>query len=235
MLKGTSIQWGEVKAVIFDVDGTLYAQSKLRSRMLLDLLAYYSLRPWRLQEMRILQRFRSEREKYPGASVPDLQNVQYDWCADKGRFPLAKVRKVVDRWMFTHPNQYLASCMYPGTKAFFTALRENGITIGIYSDYPAHDKLAAMGLQADIIVSSTDPHIDHLKPAPQGLIYLTDTLGVSPAECLFIGDRPELDGVCAEQAGMPYLIVDKQPFNNFTFYHQLQQQLLTTLTITAHG
>ena len=233
MLAKPVIDMRNVKAIIFDVDGTLYEQSRLRSKMLVDLLAYYALRPWRLQEMRILQRFRAEREKRPGASGPDLENAQYTWCADKGRFPVQKVRQVVDRWMFTHPNQYLLNCVYPGTHSFFDAIRQQGIKIGIYSDYKAHDKLAAMNLAADIVVSSTDPEIDQLKPAPAGLLHIADALNLSPEECLFIGDRQELDGLCAERAGMPYLIVDKQPFSSFTFYQHLEQRLHTTLASTT--
>ena len=42
-----------------------------------------------------------------------------------------------------------------------------------------------MGLQADLVVSSTDPEIDRLKPDPKGLLYICDHLGVSPADCLF--------------------------------------------------
>jgi phosphoglycolate phosphatase/putative hydrolase of the HAD superfamily len=223
----------KVKAIIFDVDGTLYEQSRLRSKMLVDLLAYYALRPWRLQEMRILQRFRAEREKRPGATGPDLENEQYKWCADKGQFPVQKVKQVVNRWMFTHPNQYLLNCVYPGTHSFFNAIREHGLKIGIYSDYKAHDKLVAMNLAADIVVSSTDPEIDQLKPAPAGLLHIANALGLAPEECLFIGDRQELDGLCAERAGMPYLIVDKQPFSSFTFYQHLEQRLNATLASTT--
>ena len=215
----------EVKAVIFDVDGTLYTQGRLRSKMLVALLSYYSVRPWRFREMLLLQRFRAEREKRAGASGPDLENAQYTWCSDGGRIPVEKIRQVVDRWMFRHPNQYLLKCVYPGTHSFFAALRQHGIKIGIYSDYTAHDKLAAMGLAADIVVSSTDPEIDQLKPAPAGLLYIAEQLGLAPADCLFIGDRQELDGLCAEQAGMPYLILDKKPSNNFTFYQQLERTL----------
>jgi FMN phosphatase YigB (HAD superfamily) len=222
------IQWHKIKAVIFDVDGTLYRQSKLRRRMLYDLLFHYALRPWQLQELRILQRFRVEREKRPGADEPDLENAQYAWCTDNGRIPVDKVKRVVNRWMFQHPNQYLLNCVYPGTQSFFDALRRQGIKIGIYSDYKAHDKLAAMGLAADVVVSSTDPEINRLKPAPDGLLYVAEKLGLTPSECLFIGDRQELDGVCAEQAGMPYLIVDKQPFDRFDFYRKLEDQASTS-------
>lgn len=233
MIAAESLDWSRVKAVIFDVDGTLYAQGKLRRKMLFDLLGHYALRPWRLQEMLLLRRFRAEREKRPGHQGPGLESAQYAWCADNSRHSVAQVRAVVDRWMFRHPNQYLGSCAYPGTGSFFDALRQQGIKIGIYSDYPAHDKLVALGLQADIIVSSTDPEIDQLKPNPRGLLHIAEALGLAPAYCLFIGDRPELDGVCAERAGMPYLIVPPQPFDHFTFYHDLGRPLAALLLPTA--
>jgi len=211
-----------MKVVLFDVDGTLYEQARLRRKMLIALLRFYTLRPWRWQEVLILSRFRAEREKRTGAAGPDLENAQYTWCT--GYSP-AHVRAVVEQWIFTRPNQYLADCVYPGVREFFATLRQQGIKIGIYSDYKAHDKLAAMGLTADIIVSSTDPEIDRFKPDPKGLLYIADQLGVAPADCLFVGDRPELDGECARQAHMPYRIVDKQPFNDFDFYHTLADQL----------
>ncbi|MFD1874975.1 HAD family hydrolase [Hymenobacter bucti] len=225
MTPAQELDWTSIKAVIFDVDGTLYAQSKLRRRMLFDLLSYYALRPWRLGEMLLLRRFRAEREKRPGHQGPDLENAQYAWCAEGSQFSVAQVRAVVGRWMFSHPNQYLGSCAYPGAGAFFDALRQRGIQVGIYSDYPAHDKLVALGLRADSVVSSTDPEIDQLKPNPKGLLHVAAALGRAPAECLFVGDRAELDGVCAERAGMPWLLVPPQPFDHFTFYHDLARSV----------
>ena len=224
-----SVDWKAVKVVIFDVDGTLYTQSKLRKRMLFSLLAYYAVRPWRLNEMLILQHFRHEREKRPGDVGPDLENAQYLWCAQRGNYKVESIKKVVDQWIFTYPNKFLASCMYPGTKAFFEALQQNGIKIAIYSDYKAHDKMKAMDLPADLIVSSTDPHIDRLKPDPRGLLYIAEQFKVAPQNCLFIGDRPELDGECAIRANMPYRIVEKKPLSTFDFYTNLQNEL--TLSI----
>jgi phosphoglycolate phosphatase/putative hydrolase of the HAD superfamily len=78
-----------------------------------------------------------------------------------------------------------------------------------------------MDLEADIIVSSTDPEIDRLKPDPKGLLFIAEKLNVSVDECLFIGDRPELDGACAIKANMPYLIVEKKPFEKFDFFKNL--------------
>lgn len=230
MDKNSPISWDTIKVVIFDVDGTLYTQSRLRKKMAYALLAHYSIRPWRLQDMMILRHFRAEREKRTGHAGDDLENAQYMWCAQKGNYSPARVKRVVNQWMFTFPNQYLAACMYPGTQSFFAKLKSLNIKIAIYSDYKAHDKLKAMELEADLIVSSTDPEIDRLKPDPKGLLHIANQLGVSPQECLFIGDRQELDGECAINADMPYLIVDKKPFDSFDFYQQLENTLTSIIT-----
>jgi len=228
MVQNNNIDWDSIKLVIFDVDGTLYDQSRLRKKMMGALLQYYMVRPWRLNEMRILAHFRSEREKKAGAIGPDLENLQYNWCSQKGGYAVPKIKEVVAKWIFDIPNQYLPDCTYPGTQDLFAALRQHGIKIGIYSDYKAHDKLKAMGLAADYIVASTDPEVDRLKPDPQGLLYLVAQAGVNLSECLFIGDRQEMDGDCALKAGMNYLIIDKQPYREFNHYQRLIDQLTQT-------
>jgi phosphoglycolate phosphatase/putative hydrolase of the HAD superfamily len=217
--------WNKTRVVIFDVDGTLYTQSKLRTKMLFALMAYYALRPWRLREMLILHHFRAERERRPRGEYTNLENAQYLWCAEKINYPVEKIKEVVDYWIFNFPLKYLRACVYPGAEAFFNSLRHHNILIAIYSDYKADSKLAAMNLKADLIVSSTDPDIDRLKPDPQGLRYITQKLNVTADECLFIGDRQELDGECAIKANMPYLIVDKKPFDQFDFFQKLNQAL----------
>lgn len=223
-----NINWNEKKVVAFDVDGTLYLQSRLRKKMLFALLSHYVLRPWKFKELKMLRDFRHEREKRSGQCGPDLENLQYEWCAQKGNYSIGHLKKVIEYWMFTHPNQYLLSCVYPGTESFFQVLKQNGYLIAIYSDYKAIDKMSAMNLLADLIVCSTDPHIDRLKPDPQALHYIESTLNVKPEECLFIGDRQELDGMCAENAGWQYLIVDKKPWKSFDFYSKLEAQLLSS-------
>lgn len=215
----------DIKAVIFDVDGTLYEQSRLRKKMLFILLKYYSLRPWRYRELKALYHFRIEREKRPGYSCDDLENEQYTWCADKVDLQPEQIRALVDRWMFNVPNQFLPSCVFPGIKELFKTLKGIGLKVAIYSDYKAEDKLAAMGLEADLIISSTDPFISRLKPDPKALLHIANQFQLKPQECLFIGDREELDGQCATNAGMPYLIIDKKPFNTFDFYNNLIHEI----------
>lgn len=226
--------WENIKVIVFDVDGTLYTQSKMRKKMLFALLSYYLLRPWKLIELKMLRDFRNEREKRLGFVCTDLENAQFEWCAQKGNYPVSKVKEVVEYWMFNYPNKYLSDCVYPGTRSFFKALKQRGYRIAIYSDYKATEKLKAMDLEADLVLSSTDSHIDTLKPDPKAIHYISQYFKVLPEECLFIGDRQELDGQCAINAGAPYLIVDKKPFNSFDFYSSLELKLLKSMPMTQN-
>lgn len=69
---------------------------------------------------------------------------------------------------------------------------------------------------------------------PDGLNYITKKLKVSPEDCLFIGDRQEMDGECAIRANMPYLIIEKKPYNQFNFFTKLQSTLLSSPDSVTH-
>jgi HAD superfamily hydrolase (TIGR01549 family) len=196
-----------VKAVIFDVDGTLYDQRRLRRQMLRDLLAYYLARPWRFRELMILRAYRSIREEHAG-EAGNIETGQYHWCAERMGCSPDEVRQVVARWIYREPNQYLHALTYPGARRLFDLLHRQGIRVAIYSDHSATEKLQAMGLKADLVVCSTDPQVDRLKPDPAGLLHITKALGLRMDQCLFIGDRQEMDGECAIRAGMPYHILE---------------------------
>lgn len=201
-----NINWSMVEAVIFDVDGTLYSQGKLRRFMLKELLQYYLIHPRHLQDLKIIQDFRREREKQAFEVVIDLENAQYEWAAKASGVSPERVRCVVQQWIFKIPLRHLPSCRYPGILEFFDNLSQRGIATAIFSDYYPNEKLAVLGLSPNCVVCATDSNVGRLKPDPKGLFVVTEKLGVPVKHCLFIGDRDERDGECARRAGMPYLI-----------------------------
>lgn len=206
-----NILWNKLDLVIFDVDGTLYDQKKLRKKMMQSLLFYYLMRPWQFKDLLILHHFRKEREKKAGYAGTNLQIEQYEWCVNKTKIPLKRVKEVVDKWIFNFPNKYLKECVYPGVEDFFKNLEDKNILKAIYSDYDSIQKLKEMGLVVDIIVSSTDQDINAMKPLPNGLNYILNSLKIEDkTRCVFIGDRMELDGKCAENAQIPFLIINKE-------------------------
>jgi len=200
-----------MKAVIFDVDGTLYDQRKLRLRILFDMVAASIRHPSHLYDFKIIWDFRRAREQNRFSEESGIEERQYAWGADRSGVPVKQVREVVQKWMFEQPLLHLPLCRYEGVDRLFHYLSEKNIKIGIFSDYPARQKIRAMGLGADVIVCSLDQDVDRLKPDPKGLFVAAEKLGVSIENCLFIGDRDEKDGACAEKAGMPFLLLKRNP------------------------
>lgn len=226
MTTRNTIDWKKIKLVIFDVDGTLYNQSKLRWQMLFALMGYYLLRPWKYKDFLILYHFRVEREKKADFLGADLLHLQYEWCADKIDVPLSRIKSVVNKWIFNFPNQYLASCKYPDINFFFESLKSRQISTAVYSDYDSDLKLKAMDLNVDLNVASTDESINAMKPLPNGLIEILTKFKIQDKNsCLFIGDREELDGECAKRAGIPYLIINKKQAKT-NLYKSLSNNLL---------
>lgn len=226
--KELKIKWPALKAVIFDVDGTLYDQCALRRRMFLDLARYYFVHPRRLKDLRILMDFRNEREKNAFRDTVDLESDQYIWGAQASGVSPERVRSVVQKWILKVPLQYIAYYRYPGLLEFFNNLNRRGIKTAIFSDYPAAEKIAALGIPNCFTFCATDKNINRLKPDPKGLFVIAKTLGGSVKQCLFIGDRDDRDGGCARRAGMEYLIIERECSgidNHFQAYQQLNDSL----------
>jgi HAD superfamily hydrolase (TIGR01549 family) len=200
-----------MKAVIFDVDGTLYDQSKLRLRILFDMVAASIRHPLRLYDFKIIWDFRRAREQHSFSGESGIEEKQYTWGAERSGVSVKQVREIIEKWMFEKPLPYLPLCRYEGTQQLFRYLSEKNIRIGIFSDYPASQKISALGLWADVIVCSLDKDVDCLKPDPKGLLITAEKLGVPVDNCLFIGDRDEKDGACARKAGMPFLLLKRNP------------------------
>lgn len=205
------LAWDKIKLLIFDVDGTLYDQSKLRKKMLYTLFLYYVLRPWKYKDIIALYYFRKEREKHAGHTSADLEQEQYTWCNGKTSLNANELKLVVEKWIYDVPNQFLKNYKFEGLDTFFDELKNRNILTAVYSDYPAAKKLKAMGIKVDLIVSSTQAEVNAFKPHPKGLNYILSKFpDVNAEECVFIGDRPELDGACAMQADISFLHISKK-------------------------
>lgn len=205
------VDWQRVRAVVFDVDGTLYDQRTMRLRMARELALRCLARPATLREARILKTFRRLREELADEEATGIGRLQYARTAERLGLPPDRVEAVVEEWILRRPLRHAAACRRAGARRLFSELRDGGRRVGVWSDYPAAGKLAAMGLAADTVVAATDPEIDRLKPHPAGLARLLEVFGVSSDEALMIGDRDERDGEAARRLGCPYLLLARKP------------------------
>ena len=147
------------------------------------------------------------------------------------------MERIVREWMYQRPLKYLKWCRRKGVVSFFAEAQRRGLTIGVFSDYPAHEKLKALGLNSYVqfVLCATDKDINALKPHPCGFLLACEQWGMIPDEVLYVGDRPEVDARGASAAGMRCMIVgghdreslDSDHVINFASFKGLQNLLLT--------
>ena len=207
---------GPIRAVLLDVDGTLYRPRPLQARMALELLLLpltgRSIRG-AVATWRIIAAFRRLREGLRGRPMggEPLDRVQYLVASAETGLPVDEVEQVVLRWIQERPLRHLSGAALPGVSDTLDAIAERGAKVGFLSDYPVAGKVRALGLgqhlESGVVLCTTDEAIGTFKPDPRGFEVAAEMLGLPPAEILYVGDRPSVDAAGAARAGMPCAII----------------------------
>lgn len=222
------LDWNMVDLVVFDMDGTLYDQRRLRMLMLAQLLRDAIVNR-SLHTILTLRAFRRSREALADRQVQDFLTAQYAIPAvPRGCSPEA-VRELVAEWMERRPLPLLRDCRRPGVLQLFQAIARRGKRIGILSDYPAAEKLAALDLAADYVVATTDPDVGQPKPDPAGLEKLLRLAKVAPNRTILIGDRVERDGAVAARLNIRSLILSERASPGVTSFASFEDALFQPL------
>jgi putative hydrolase of the HAD superfamily len=214
--------WSPIRLVVFDVDGTLYRQGALRSRMAGALIAH-SLRNGNFRALAVLRHYRKRREYYGDKEIESFEEQLTQEVAKRFSIASDDVRLIVSEWIDARPLPMLMACRYPGIERLFERIRASGRSIGILSDYPAEAKLTALGLRADFVVCARD--VGYLKPHPGGLERIMSLAGERPGTTVLIGDRVERDGEAARRAGVQALLRTSKPIHGWRSFRSYDAPL----------
>ena len=199
------IDWKAAKLVVFDVDGTLYDQKKLRRAMVWLLARHLMTHPPQAKLLRTIATYRKCRDELAEEEAENVCELQYQRPAAVLGMEAAQIESQVRPWIEEIPLQVLPRCRYPHVEEVFDRLRRQGRALAVYSDYPVEEKMDALGLRADLCLSSVDSEVDRFKPHPAGLALILERFRVEPREALMIGDRDDRDGEAARRLGVPFL------------------------------
>ena len=199
--------------MLFDLDGTLYAQLPVRLAMLCEMAVAVAVSAAGLRIPRTVRAFRSCREALRDLEPngEPLVRRQYSLAAARLGCSPADVEEVVDEWIYRRPLKWLSHCRRSGVVDLLDFLGDRHIRRGVFSDYPAHDKLVALGLASrfDLVMSAVDPDVDAFKPDPRGYLAAAARWHLPPSTILYVGDRPEVDARGAAAAGMPCAVLGR--------------------------
>ena len=196
-----------LRAVLFDLDGTLYHQRPLQRRMLVELAKAPLRGPVAaLRTLRRLRTFRRKREELRALGRPErsLDELQFQIPAEELGDDPAGMRATVEEWMYERPLPHLPACRREDLRERLAELKGLGLELGCFSDYPVSAKLEALGI-ADLMplqLAATDEDVNAFKPHPRGFLAAAEHWDLRPEEILYVGDRADVDGVGAGRAGM---------------------------------
>jgi HAD superfamily hydrolase (TIGR01549 family) len=201
-----------VRAVLFDVDGTLYRQPRLRAFMGLELATLALRRPLQAPvSWRVLSEFRKAQEVLRSGLDRCDATGQLAVAARRTGLSVDQVEAIVAEWMLERPLKYLPRCRAEGLLGLLDFLRDRQIRMGVFSDYPSQSKLEALGIggRFSLVLCSTDSEIGVFKPHPRGFLFASSRWQLDPSEVLVVGDRLDADAAGAAAAGMPCVIIGR--------------------------
>ncbi len=203
-----------VDAVLFDMGGTLryrVPDAEMRAEALDKL-------------KRVLSYFRDPEELH---AILKSRASQYKiWCQDTLRE--APEEELWSKWMWPEGNTDDISRMgvqlehlwratngrrlvRPESVAVVDALDKRGYQLGIISNTTSRDAvpmaLVEYGLESYFPVVILSSSCGHRKPGTTIFKLATQQMGVNPARCAYIGDRPSRDIVGAKDAGFALSIL----------------------------
>jgi len=202
----------KVRAIVFDVDGTLYDQRRLHVFMLRALFSEFLRNPIKgRRSVRFLRAYRKAQEGLRAESEAlDLSSRQLAIACRNTGLETLEASQILERLFHAAPLAHLHRFVRSGILEFLLESRRRGVRLGVFSDYPAEAKLRAMSLidHFDAIVSAADRDVGRLKPHPAGLERCLARLQVNPENAVYVGDRIGIDAECARRAGVCPIIVE---------------------------
>lgn len=193
-----------LRAVVFDVDGTLYPIRQIVRRS------------WPLvcRHARLFRAFgrarRALRGERPGARLRQRQaelvagflGIDAESAAD------AVERVVYRQW----PRTFRRLRPYTQVAATLARLRADGLRLGVVSDSPfIREKLSALGLAGGWRGVVSADEAGALKPNPEPFLLVLRRLQVAPEEVLFVGNSYALDVIGAHRVGMRAAHLTRRP------------------------
>lgn len=196
-----------IKAVVFDLDNTLYAYDPCHAAGFCAVTdyaaAHFGVGPEQFRALhregdRLLRAHAGE-----NAAVIHSRLIRYQLILEGLGQPIFHAPRMEQRYW----DAFFAEVKpEPGVRETLETLRERGFRIGVGTNMTAaqqYEKLRLLGLleAVDFLVSSEEVNAE--KPDTKLFLRCVEKAGIDAGECLFVGDDPERDIRGALAAGMP--------------------------------
>ena len=195
-----------IKAVAFDIDGTLYPNASMYLRSIPFALRHFAL-------VRAYSKIRKHvRRRRP---VTDLRALERRLLADAMRIDETEASHLIDAAIHERWEAVLNGIRpYAHVRAAIIQMKANGLRIAVSSDFPVERKLKRLGLDDLFECSLWSEESGYLKPHPEPFQALAECMKLDPSEILYVGNSYEYDIIGAKGVGMRTAHLHRRPVRN---------------------
>ena len=188
------LNFDEIEAVAFDIDGTLYR----------NIAFYLRMFPHFLKHLSFFKKYNEVRKQLHNRDdFTNLYSIQSELLAQKLSCTPEEAKNKIDEIVYIGLKKYflkINSCK--GTLKLICKLKDAGIKIALLSDFPPEQKGDVWGIKqyCDVILSTEE--IGALKPSPKPFICLAQKLNVPAEKIFYIGNNHTYDVLGPKKLGM---------------------------------
>ena len=195
-----------IKAVAFDIDGTLYPNASMYLRSIPFALTHFRL-------VRAYSRIRKHvRKRRP---VTDLQSLERRLLSHELGIGEAEAAHLIDVAIHERWAAVLNGVRpYPHVRAAIERMKAGGLQMAVSSDFPVDRKLKRLGLDDLFECSLWSEESGYLKPHPEPFRALAECIGEEPSSILYVGNSYEYDVIGAKAVGMRAAHLRWRPVRN---------------------
>jgi putative hydrolase of the HAD superfamily len=184
----------KLQPVAFDLDGTLYPNSKLFLRAV----------PYFLTNLRLTINFGKVREEIRNMRpIDDFYVLQSELLAEKMGITVARASHLIISVVYGAWKDVMRGISpFPGVKEMLAELKRRKIKLAVLSDFPVDEKLKILGLEGYWDYANSSEKVGYLKPNPEPFYHVANSLEIDPELIMFVGNSFEWDIRGAMQIGM---------------------------------
>ncbi len=196
----------KVRAVIFDLDDTLYNRKAAQAELARIIFRRFSKLFAGIDRQRVIRTFMRSDDKstsdfYSGRPSNGMRQARFEYLLQSLGLTTDYAEEITREYMGAYPS--IHAPMRGAVKAVKTIAERFSVGL-ITNGLPdiQYEKLKVIGLSDVFSVIVLSEEVGIRKPDPRIFAMSADLMGVPPIECLYVGDSYSHDVVGAKAAGM---------------------------------
>ncbi len=203
-----------IKAVGFDIDGTLYPNFSMY-------IGSFTSFVWHPRLVFHFSKVRKEIRRIDHGG--DFREVQAKLLGYSMKISRKKAADLIERHLYqTWEYSFRGVKPFKNVRPGLLSLKREGIKLGALSDFPVQRKLEFLGLSDLMDFAFSSEETGYLKPHTAPFTNMISKFGVSPDEILYVGNNYKYDILGAKNAGLRTAHLSRKPEPDsradFSFY-----------------